>query len=428
MDETLRAKVEDNPDEFLAVLPFGAGSKLYADNPSINISILNFLTSLGIQENPSDLQLAKARWRAKPKGKSDFQTPWTLLLSSFSEDLKTFLLWQQTFTVDQVVTFNVVPFDKSLRSWVIMNVSGDAVRSGDEAKCLALGSIKAALWFNTRFRAVANAALAESKVPSSTDERTLRATESFDLKYIESNDARGDPAPIWQLTGKPLSTNQDLHRAVVEAVRAPKYWLKSHLMEVGKRLVECVWCKADTHPAHACPFPLTLDWAGPKPGTTKRLSRRPTDREESPFPPRGERGGGRGTRGSRGAPRGKGSRPSASGTRLRTSGEGEAPPAGGPLEDGGVEIGGGQVTSDQREQAGSRRTTGSAGDEQWHSTPGADGDLEGPLWATSDGGEEPATGATRTGQRSGNPPPEQTAPLLDRARGSQTVYPGPSEH
>lgn len=90
------------------------------------------------------------------------------------------------------------------------------------------------------------------------DERALWVTESFDLSYIESNDARGEPAPIWQLTDKPLSANVDLHKAVLDAIWAPKYWLNIHLLEIGKRLIECAWCKADTHPVHACLFPQTL--------------------------------------------------------------------------------------------------------------------------------------------------------------------------
>lgn len=187
-----------------------------------------------------------------------------------------------------------------------MNISGDAVKAGDEIKKQALGAIKSVLWFNTRFRATANAALSKSNVSGTTDERTLKATESFNLTFIKSNDTRGDPAPIWQLTGKPLSTNADLHKAIIKAIQAPKYWLNTHLLEVGKRLVECVWCKADTHPAHACPLPTTLDWAGPKPSTTSKNGSHIPQSDGHPKDNRGPRGGGPTGRGGRGRGRGRG--------------------------------------------------------------------------------------------------------------------------
>lgn len=104
-----------------------------------------------------------------------------------------------------------------------MNILGNAVKASEEAKRQALGAIKSVLWFNSCFRAAANAALSDSNVMGTTNERTLLATKLFDLSFIESNDARGDPAPIWQLIGKLLTTNVTLHKAVIEAIRAPKY-------------------------------------------------------------------------------------------------------------------------------------------------------------------------------------------------------------
>ncbi|KAG6875549.1 hypothetical protein C0992_003376 [Termitomyces sp. T32_za158] len=293
LDPVLVEKVSSKTSQYLAVLPFGAGASLFAASPSINVEILNFLVTLGIQENLTALALAKARWRSKPKGKSDFQTPWTLILSGFSKDLGKYLVWQQTFAVSTMLTFSVVPFDKDLCSWMIMNISGDAVKPGSEAETHALGTIKSTLWQNTRFRTAANAAMSASNVPGSTNERTLKVTESFCLAYIESHNAQGEFAPIWQLTGRPVTNNPDLHKAVIEAIQAPHYWLSTHLMEIGKRFVKCSWCKADTHPAHACPLPKTPDWAGPKPDNAERFKKR-HEHPQSNSNFRGRRGRGRG--------------------------------------------------------------------------------------------------------------------------------------
>ncbi|KAG6874762.1 hypothetical protein C0992_006656 [Termitomyces sp. T32_za158] len=215
LDSVLVEKVTIDPDQYLTVISFGAGASLFATFPSINVEILNFIVTLSIQEDPIPLTIAKARWRSKPKGKSDFQMPWTLILSGFSMNLYKFLVWQQTFAVTPTLAFSIVPFDKDLRSWVIMNILGDVVRPGLEAKTHTLGTIKSILWHDTRFRAAANAAMSESSVPGLTDECALKATQSFQITYIESHNASGEFAPIWQLTGKPITKNANLHKAVI---------------------------------------------------------------------------------------------------------------------------------------------------------------------------------------------------------------------
>ncbi|KAG6893239.1 hypothetical protein C0992_010774, partial [Termitomyces sp. T32_za158] len=234
LDPVLVEKVTIDPDQYLTVIPFGAGASLFATFSSIDVEILNFIVTLGIQKDPIPLTIAKARWRSKSKGKGDFQTPWTLILSSFSSfsmNLYKFLVWQQTFAVTPTLAFSIVPFDEDLRSWVIMNISGDVVRPGLEAKTHALGTIKSTLWHNTRFRAAANTAMSDSNVPGLTDERALKATQSFQIMHIESHNACREFAPIWQLTGKPITRNANLHKAVIEAIQAPHYWLATHLLE-----------------------------------------------------------------------------------------------------------------------------------------------------------------------------------------------------
>ncbi|KAG6875692.1 hypothetical protein C0992_002812 [Termitomyces sp. T32_za158] len=397
LDETLLQKIEALPSDYLAVIPFGAGAKLFSDNPSLNIQILNFLVSLGIQSAPEDLQLAKARWRAKPKGKSDFQAPWTLILSGFSSELLEYLVWQQTFAVDKLVTFNMFPFDKGLRSWFIMNISGDAVKRGDAAKCQALGTIKSTLWFNTRFRSAVNAALSDSNVPGSTDERTLMATESFELTFIESNDARGNPAPIWQLTGKPLTSNVALHRAVVEAARAPRYWLNTHMMETtqapgGEEVMEAEAGVVE----------------GPPAGEATRTAPPTEDGQTCPTVDKNP------------------SCPSANGSLPHGSGGERAPPVGGLPEEGAMGTGSGQVRRGQREPDDSWETPSAEGEEQWPTTLGADGVLDPPSSTIVTNREARRWPHPRPPGRSDDPTPEQTAQHPPTVGGKQTADPGGS--
>ncbi|KAG6893241.1 hypothetical protein C0992_010763, partial [Termitomyces sp. T32_za158] len=162
LDQGLVEMVERAPDEFLAIIPFGAGSKLYKDQPMLPAHIALFLKALAIGVN--SLEVSKPVWRNKPSNKKDFETPWTLVMSGASQELKDFLIWQQTFAVSKELTFTVIPFDMTLRSWVITNISGGAVKPGEGPKMVALGSLKKALWENQRFRAIANRILADQGV------------------------------------------------------------------------------------------------------------------------------------------------------------------------------------------------------------------------------------------------------------------------
>ncbi|KAF5376093.1 hypothetical protein D9615_007751 [Tricholomella constricta] len=311
LDSHIVEQVDAAPDSFIAIVPFGAGNSFYREHPKVNSEVLTFVKSLGIGENLAKLSIAKATPRNKPNARRDFEKPWTMILSGASDELRDYLLWHQTFAIHPELTFHALPFDKDLQSWIIMNISGDAVEDSAEAKTKALGAIKHKLWFTSGFRSLADRLLAALKVPASTAERAYLATTSFDLSYIESNDAQGHKAPIWQLTGKPLTTDPDLHCQFLEVIRRQTYYVGLHILECEKRLVECVWCKSNTHPAHACPFPKTEDWMGLKPDNAERFRKRvEASKKDSPAP------------NCRGPPGGKGSRTPKEGKHGRGGGKG----------------------------------------------------------------------------------------------------------
>ncbi|KAG6874734.1 hypothetical protein C0992_006789, partial [Termitomyces sp. T32_za158] len=209
LDQGLVDMVDQNTDEFLAIIPFGAGPKLFKGNPTLSTKIALFLETLAIGTN--NLDVSKAIWKNRPSGRKDFETPWTLILAGASQELKEFLVWQQTFVVSQELTFSVVSFDKEIWSWVITNILGGAVRPEEEERRKALGTLKKALWENQRFRAISNRILADTGVTGGSRERAYKATASFDLTFIMTHDALGNPAPIWQLTGRPLTADYNLH-------------------------------------------------------------------------------------------------------------------------------------------------------------------------------------------------------------------------
>ncbi|KAF5381553.1 hypothetical protein D9615_005523 [Tricholomella constricta] len=172
------------------------------------------------------LSISRPVARSRPNQKRDFEKPWTMVLDGASPELRAFLLWQQTFAVSRELAFHALPFDKDARSWVIMNISGDAVEEGDQARNEALGRIKSTLWHNSRFRTMVNRLTSASSLwgSGSVNERVVAATNTFDLRFIDTDDVNGRKAPIWQLTGKPLTDDHRLHADYLNIVRNIPYW------------------------------------------------------------------------------------------------------------------------------------------------------------------------------------------------------------
>jgi hypothetical protein len=272
LDEELVKVVTEAPEDYLAIVVFGAGSKYFREHPNANLDVLRFVKSLGFPD--TEVTVAKPAPKNKPNQKRDFDKPWTMIMAGAGNELKNFLLWHQTFAVTPSLAFNVLPFDGITQSWVVMNISGNAVKNSEAAKKTALGVIKSKLWYNTRFRAITDRCLAAQGLGESTAERAYLVTKTYDLTYIETKDGQGDDAPIWQLTGKPITTDPARHREYLNVVRNIRYLVGVHFLEIEKRFVDCAGCKSDTHPAHMCPLPNVEDWMGPIPDNAERFLKR----------------------------------------------------------------------------------------------------------------------------------------------------------
>ncbi|KAJ6544096.1 hypothetical protein B0H19DRAFT_1076260 [Mycena capillaripes] len=256
----------------LAVLPWNAGPKFYKENPHANREVTKFLDSLPFDTSAIEVALPKA----KHGQKRDFEGPWPMLLTGADDDLTEFLLWHQTFSVHTKLTFAVVRFDKELESWVVMTISGDAVRDTPLAKAKALGAIKRRLWNNTAFVNFVNGALGAAGVAGSGRQRVVDATRSFDLTYIETDDQAGDHAPVYQLTAKPITSDPAQHRQWLGLIRGMPggYTAGLHALLINKRWVNCTACKSQMHPGHSCPLPKVPGWLGQVPDNAARHAAR----------------------------------------------------------------------------------------------------------------------------------------------------------
>ncbi|KAF5371504.1 hypothetical protein D9615_009583, partial [Tricholomella constricta] len=98
---TISEEVEKNPENYLAIVPFGAGNRLFRDHPHLNTDIVNFLRSLGIGSEDQKLSISRPVARSRPNQRRDFEKPWTMVLDGASAELRSFLLWQQTFAISR---------------------------------------------------------------------------------------------------------------------------------------------------------------------------------------------------------------------------------------------------------------------------------------------------------------------------------------
>lgn len=279
-------QIKGNPGNYIAIIPFGAGKKFYDENPTSRQQILKMLVGFGFSGN-EELELAAPIPRTPNKNRK-FEGPWPMLLKNASAELRAYLLWQQTFAVKADVAFNAISFDMSIQSWVIMNITGDAIADTERRKKQVMGTIKSRLWQDQAIRDEMSTMMAIGGATNcSINELVFRATATYELTFIDAVDAQGQPNPIFQLTGRPLTSNEADHHRLLAQIRCPAPPGKSrlpnaksgkapgnnpfpyitpdgHLLKIGKTFVNCIWCKAGTHPAHKCPFLAVDDWRGPR--------------------------------------------------------------------------------------------------------------------------------------------------------------------
>ncbi|KAJ6521136.1 hypothetical protein DFH09DRAFT_803955, partial [Mycena vulgaris] len=165
------------------------------------------------------------------------------------------------------LAFHVTTFDPDAECWVVMTISGDSVRDDPAAKAKVLGTIKRRLWNDNRFVNFVNGVLGVAGVPGSGRQRVVEATKTFDLVYVETENAQGVHAPVYQLTAKPITTDPATHCTWIALIRGLPggYVTGLHALVIDKRFVDCVWCKSRMHPAHNCPFPQIEGWLGANP-------------------------------------------------------------------------------------------------------------------------------------------------------------------
>ncbi|EIN10795.1 hypothetical protein PUNSTDRAFT_43587 [Punctularia strigosozonata HHB-11173 SS5] len=314
METAQTTPVLANPGDFLAIVPFNAGQDLFAARPTLHADILEFIVALRIDVGPPSESVGNAKRRldthrplAKKNSRRSFDKPWTILLTGCNSHERAYLLYQQTFAVNEDICFHVLSFDPNYYEWTIMHISGDAVRAAEDQEALPevkneiLTAIKTVLWKDKPFRNFVDQVLRAAGIPGTVNDRVAYATSSFTLTYIPLRNQQGRLDPVMQLMGRPIATNYDEHRRWLALIRKPSYYVKGGLKKllIEKKDIECALCKSVTHPAWDCPFPKIAGWSGPTEAKPTRARSNNDNDRGNMHPGRGRRGTSRGRGGAR---------------------------------------------------------------------------------------------------------------------------------
>ncbi|THU90596.1 hypothetical protein K435DRAFT_675830, partial [Dendrothele bispora CBS 962.96] len=298
--------INANPDAYLAIVPFDAGTSYRRQNPTLPALITEFFKSFQYTDM-EDITVVWSEPLQQPnltaRSRKDFGNPWPLIVTGFPESLKKELLYQQTYAVNKTLAFNVMKFDKTEPfSWVLANFVGPQgtdgpIRNTEACKNGALATIKEYLWNHPPFRNLTHRILGGKEEEVTTEtvyHRTVIATASFSIEYIQTTTPHIPGTAMLQLRGCPITENRKDHEEWVRMIWDGEYPINGGLSRLTSRRTRfgCVHCKAATHPAHACPFPRTPGWYGPE--LESEQEQAVNQRDQNSYQPRRGRGRGRG--------------------------------------------------------------------------------------------------------------------------------------
>ncbi|KIY49978.1 hypothetical protein FISHEDRAFT_70679 [Fistulina hepatica ATCC 64428] len=313
--EKHRVDIEDAQTETLLAIFFGAGPANNAKHPDQVKRLLEVLETLQSdldkthegEEGYAEVDDAIDAELAEPKRKSEgdreqrpFNSPWIVILKIARAEVRNFLVHRQTMAWDKTLTAHFVTLDLSVKSWVIAHLQCNAVKDTVTARMRMLASIKKALWADKVYRKTVDIITSPSAdFIGNLDERVYESTRTLDLVYVAymatTGERAGKQINLYILLGKPLTSDPDLHKRWVDAIRKGNLRVGIQTVRTREVYTDCEWCKSPMHPTEACAYFTVNDWYGPR-------------QQDSPIRGQQSTRGGRSRGRGRGGTRGRGAR------------------------------------------------------------------------------------------------------------------------
>lgn len=228
--------------------------------------------------------------------KRDFEPPWVFILSGFSPELRDFLLGVGVFAFvagETNHTFTVLKVQENVRSWHVAYLTGDGVTSNPQMMEEGLTAIKAKLKDNDKVRTSVQECYAGRVNPNltTTNDKVLDALSTLSITFTTNNSAK-----FWHLTAKPITDDHTKHERWEQALRDTKNYVlrKIFAVDISWGFERCDFCKNESHPESACPFPRVQGWKGPKPSDVRARWAKADRRNEEGSSQTTERGRGSG--------------------------------------------------------------------------------------------------------------------------------------
>ncbi|KAF8219379.1 hypothetical protein L208DRAFT_1340856, partial [Tricholoma matsutake] len=183
LHEATLKQLQNQPERYIALIPFGASQCLTQDHPKLGKDIETFLKSFSFPGS-NHLRVACPTPNINPDPQARFSKPFPYLLINSPAPLSQLLLWQQTFAFQinsQCIAFNAVNIDPQAWSWVILNFTGPFVTPEPSHMVNALHTITTTLINDCTFSNSTNNHLAKQGTGTTTTEWTLMSLSTFCL-------------------------------------------------------------------------------------------------------------------------------------------------------------------------------------------------------------------------------------------------------
>ncbi|KAJ8507941.1 hypothetical protein ONZ45_g9746 [Pleurotus djamor] len=309
-------KIKANPDDYLALIIFGAGDALRSEIPRLTPLVETFVKSLC---DPTMMHPKVADPPKQfPNASSEWGKPHILLCWDMEAELRDYLLWFQTFAFQlngHKIAFSALSLDESIHSWYVCDFSSTYIDGNPNTRAKVKQCIIATLRDDPQFRNIVDTCVGTLDPRfANLDERLDATFQTFTLYDVEIS----EDVHIIQLFAEPIANNGQMHSEWIRIITSQRYIIDLTELQVQtkakkNRLYDsCTFCKDDTHDVARCPFPHIKDWKGPTPAEVAAARSPLWSNPQGPLT-RGGRARGRGST------RGRGRGPSRGHSRGRSS-------------------------------------------------------------------------------------------------------------
>ncbi|KAJ7063834.1 hypothetical protein C8F01DRAFT_1274667 [Mycena amicta] len=257
LGEDQRTRVRNNPEDYLAVIPHGATSRLFSLQPGLQGDIVDFLATLGFQGN-------KASYRLERSTTTGYDQ-WCMILSGVNDEMKRYLTWQQTFAISRELTFHVVPFLARRRrhdTICTFEWHNPAMDDSPATRLKLLTAVREKMQVSQRFIRENAEVMREAGYPGDDRALALRAATLLQIHYAPGDE---NHFQMMILTTRSLAKNefrQGKWARMVSTVVIDSVTVDGTRLFRGPRWFRCRWCKSVFHFSESCNFERVPGWLG----------------------------------------------------------------------------------------------------------------------------------------------------------------------